>query len=87
MELCVLCCPAGFDGVESDPLGGTFGLQPADYDWAAGVIRQSAEVLCAGRVVSVLEGGYDTSSDDNGLAKSVVAHVRGLSNSPPIVYA
>ena len=48
---------AGFDAHKSDPLG-QLELQDEDYGWITG---KSAAMpnLCDGRVISVLEGGYD----------------------------
>ncbi len=64
---------AGFDAHEQDPLGGmrvtTEGF--AQLTW---IVRQIALKHCRGRLVSVLEGGYDL----DGLASSVEAHVRVL---------
>jgi acetoin utilization deacetylase AcuC-like enzyme len=71
---------AGFDGMASDPLGGQLGLVAEDYAWVTRQIVRTAERLetCHGRVVSVLEGGYDISPETNGLAQAAQAHVREL---------
>ena len=61
---------AGFDAHRDDPLGG-LGWTTADYGWLTGRICDVAGAVCAGRVVSVLEGGYDLPA----LAASVAAHV------------
>ncbi|MDP2834615.1 MAG: histone deacetylase family protein [Pseudomonadota bacterium] len=64
---------AGFDGHREDDMG-QFGLMEADYVW---ITEQSMAVTQAhtqGRVVSVLEGGYDLSS----LGRSVAEHIRVL---------
>lgn len=62
---------AGFDGHREDDMG-QFGLMEADYVW---ITEQSmAAAATQGRVVSVLEGGYDLSS----LGRSVAEHVRAL---------
>ena len=74
---------AGFDGVATDPLGGDMGLHPTDHLWAAEQLAAAAEHLCDGRIVSVLEGGYDV-SETAGLPKCVEAHVRGLSAAPAV---
>ena len=39
-----------------------------------GTVKKLAEKSCEGRIVSLLEGGYDL----NGLADSVEAHIRVL---------
>ncbi len=62
---------AGFDGHREDDMG-QFGLMEADYAW---ITEQSmAAAQAHGRVVSVLEGGYDLSS----LGRSVAEHIRVL---------
>jgi acetoin utilization deacetylase AcuC-like enzyme len=64
---------AGFDGHRRDPLG-NLNLVEADYVWATRKLMELAQKHCGGRVVSVLEGGYDL----EGLARSVGAHVTTL---------
>lgn len=64
---------AGFDGHRRDPLGHWL-LEAADYAAITRHIVALAEATANGRVVSLLEGGYDL----QGLADSVEAHVRGL---------
>jgi acetoin utilization deacetylase AcuC-like enzyme len=64
---------AGFDAHRRDPLG-NLNLVEADYVWATRKIMEIAQKRCAGRIVSVLEGGYDLES----LARSVAAHVTTL---------
>ena len=64
---------AGFDAHRRDPLG-NLNLVEADYAWATRKIMEIAQKRCAGRIVSVLEGGYDLES----LARSVAAHVTTL---------
>ncbi len=49
---------AGFDGHEHDPLA-SLNLTDADYGWITGEIMTIATECCDGRLVSVLEGGYD----------------------------
>jgi acetoin utilization deacetylase AcuC-like enzyme len=48
----------------------------ADYEWVTRHLMQIADQYADGRIVSVLEGGYDLSS----LARSVTAHVKVLSD-------
>jgi len=64
---------AGFDAHREDDMG-QFGLVEADYVWiteqAMGVAAHHAE----GRIVSVLEGGYDLSA----LGRSAAAHIKAL---------
>jgi acetoin utilization deacetylase AcuC-like enzyme len=64
---------AGFDAHERDPLGG-MRLVEADYAWVTHELIDIAERHCNGRVVSMLEGGYDLTA----LARSVGVHVRTL---------
>ncbi len=64
---------AGFDAHRDDPLGG-LNWTEADYGWITGQIRDLAAEACEGRVVSLLEGGYDLGA----LAASVAVHVAGL---------
>jgi acetoin utilization deacetylase AcuC-like enzyme len=64
---------AGFDAHERDPLGGLL-LQDEDYGWITAEIRALAESSCSGKVVSLLEGGYDLEA----LATASAAHVKAL---------
>lgn len=64
---------AGFDAHARDPLAG-MELTEADYTWATEELVAAAEDYCQGRIVSVLEGGYDLEA----LAASTAAHVRAL---------
>jgi acetoin utilization deacetylase AcuC-like enzyme len=64
---------AGFDAHHRDPLGG-LRLTEADFAWATEELLEIAGRSAGGRIVSVLEGGYDL----DGLSSSVAAHVRVL---------
>lgn len=64
---------AGFDGHLLDDMG-QFRLVEADYAWLTGALVDIAERHAHGRIVSVLEGGYDLPA----LARSVTAHVKAL---------
>jgi len=64
---------AGFDAHRADPLGG-LALVEDDFAWATREILGVARATCAGRVVSMLEGGYDLDA----LAASAAAHVGAL---------
>ncbi len=64
---------AGFDAHRRDPLGG-LNLVEADFAWATARLMEIAEKHAKGRIVSVLEGGYDL----EGLAGSAAAHVETL---------
>lgn len=67
---------AGFDAHVRDPLA-NIRLIEADYAWATAALMEIAAARCKGRVVSLLEGGYDL----QGLAFSVGAHVGALMES------
>ena len=64
---------AGFDAHRRDPLG-NINLVEADFVWVTRKLMEIAQKRCGGRIVSVLEGGYDLVS----LAHSVAAHVTTL---------
>lgn len=64
---------AGFDAHMRDPLA-NLNLVEEDYAWVTQKLMDVADKHSEGRVVSVLEGGYDL----EGLAKSVAAHVATL---------
>ena len=61
---------AGFDAHAADPLA-MLELQADDFDWLTESLCDIADRVCEGRIVSVLEGGYDLDA----LAQSVEAHV------------
>jgi acetoin utilization deacetylase AcuC-like enzyme len=64
---------AGFDAHWRDPLA-NLNLTEQDFAWATRKLMALADRRCGGRVVSLLEGGYDL----EGLSKSVAAHVTAL---------
>jgi acetoin utilization deacetylase AcuC-like enzyme len=68
----------GFDALASDPLG-ELALEPHDYHPLSRLIVDRANVLCEGRLVSVLEGGYDAAA----MGTAVVQHLRALADLPP----
>ena len=61
---------AGFDAHRLDPLA-SINLEADDFDWATGQLMELAGRHGEGRLVSLLEGGYDL----DGLAFSVAAHI------------
>ncbi|MDJ1157738.1 histone deacetylase family protein [Chelatococcus sp. SYSU_G07232] len=64
---------AGFDAHWRDPLA-NINLTEADFAWATRELMTIADRQCGGRIVSILEGGYDL----EGLASSSAAHVLAL---------
>jgi acetoin utilization deacetylase AcuC-like enzyme len=69
---------AGFDAHAEDPVG-DLGLEIEDFEVLTKAIVSVAETHAAGRIVSVLEGGYNVPI----LAGSVVAHLQALGAKPP----
>ncbi|PZQ17101.1 MAG: acetoin utilization protein [Ancylobacter novellus] len=72
----LLIISAGFDAHQRDPLGG-LELTAQDYGWMTRALLDVAQETAGGRVVSLLEGGYDL----KGLADSTTSHVRALMGS------
>ncbi|MBN8917060.1 MAG: histone deacetylase family protein [Rhizobiales bacterium] len=64
---------AGFDAHVRDPLA-SLRLVDTDFGWITRRLMEIADKKCEGRVVSLLEGGYDL----EGLATSAAAHVTAL---------
>ena len=64
---------AGFDAHAADPLGG-LQLTEEDFAWVTGEIAAVARDKAQGRMISVLEGGYDLDA----LAASAATHVKSL---------
>jgi acetoin utilization deacetylase AcuC-like enzyme len=64
---------AGFDAHRRDPLA-NMQLEAEDFAWATARLMEIAGAACNGRIVSLLEGGYDL----QGLSTSVAAHVETL---------
>ena len=69
----LLIISAGFDAHRADPLA-QLRLETEDYAWITEALLEVARKHCGGRVVSVLEGGYDLEA----LAACAAIHVRGL---------
>ena len=64
---------AGFDAHMRDPLA-NINLNEGDFTWATQKLMDVADRYADGRLVSVLEGGYDLQA----LGNSVAAHVTAL---------
>ncbi len=69
----ILVISAGFDAHTRDPLA-NLNLVEADYAWITKKLMEIADGCAQGRIVSLLEGGYDL----QGLSRSVAAHVTAL---------
>ncbi len=69
----LLLISAGFDAHRDDPLA-SLQLEADDYAWLTTELVRIANRHAHGRVVSMLEGGYDL----DGLATSSVAHLRAM---------
>lgn len=69
----LLFISAGFDAHANDPLGALM-FREEDFAWVTQKLVDLADRKCEGRVVSLLEGGYDLSA----LANSVGEHVKVL---------
>jgi acetoin utilization deacetylase AcuC-like enzyme len=69
----VLLLSAGFDAWQNDPLGGMRVTEEGFRTWGHR-LRELADEVCGGRILAVLEGGYDLRS----LPRLVEAHLEGL---------
>lgn len=69
----IMFISAGFDAHRDDDMA-DFNLLEKDYTWVTQQIKAVAEKFCQGRIVSVLEGGYEL----NALGRSVLAHLKVL---------
>lgn len=69
----LLIVSAGFDAHRRDPLA-QLNVETADFVWLTEELLAIADRHAQGRVVSVLEGGYDLDA----LAEAASAHVRAL---------
>jgi acetoin utilization deacetylase AcuC-like enzyme len=69
----ILVISAGFDAHTRDPLA-NLNLVETDFSWVTKKLMELSETTAQGRIVSLLEGGYDL----QGLSRSVAAHVTAL---------
>ncbi len=69
----LLMISAGFDAHKDDPMA-HLALSTEDFAWVTRQLTAVADDTCGGRLVSVLEGGYDLKS----LVQACAAHVRAL---------
>lgn len=66
---------AGFDSRKDDPLG-QFALEDKDFADLTHIVCDLANEFCDGKVVSILEGGYNL----EGLSRAANSHFQALSN-------
>ena len=64
---------AGFDAHRADPIG-SLGLEVEDFDTLSRIVQGIANEYCDGRIVSMLEGGYNPLM----LAECVETHLNAL---------
>ncbi|MFC1553515.1 histone deacetylase [candidate division KSB1 bacterium] len=72
----LLLISAGFDSRIHDPLG-SFNITDDGFRELTKILLEIAETNCGGKVVSVLEGGYNL----DGLASAVHAHIHELTKA------
>ena len=70
-EFILISC--GFDAHKNDPLA-EINLESIDYEYLTLKVKKYAGKYCAGKIVSVLEGGYDLKS----ISESSKFHVKSL---------
>jgi acetoin utilization deacetylase AcuC-like enzyme len=70
----LLLISAGFDAHRDDDMA-MLNLTEPDYAWVTGMLKQIAAKYAQGRIVSVLEGGYEL----HALGRSALAHIKVLS--------
>ncbi len=68
---------AGFDAHTADPIG-SLGLETEDFEALTRLLTDVADRECEGRLVSLLEGGYNLDA----LAESVACHLEVLLDKP-----
>lgn len=66
---------AGFDAHQADPIG-SLGLETEDFGVLTRMLVDAANATCGGRIVSLLEGGYNVER----LADCVEIHMNGLAD-------
>lgn len=75
---------AGFDAHEKDLLGtvSNIALNEFDYSWITKELVKISNFCCEGRIVSMLEGGYNTTGGGlfSPLGNSIYNHIYELSH-------
>ena len=74
----LLLVSAGYDGHWQDPLT-ALGFSSAGYYQIVSALKAAAGEICAGRLVLVLEGGYEPRA----LADNVISSLAALAGAPP----
>ena len=69
---------AGFDAHHADPLG-AINLSTDFYRWMTAQMMEIADAYSGGRLISMLEGGYDLEA----LADCIAAHLETLMGIAP----
>jgi len=72
----IILISAGFDAHARDPLAEQ-SLEAEDFAWATRALVEVADQRCGGRIVSLLEGGYDLEA----LGRSAAAHAHALAEA------
>ncbi len=72
----IILVSAGFDSHVRDPVG-SLGLESDDFVQLTEIVLEIARAHCGGRIVSLLEGGYNPEA----LAESVALHLQTLLDS------
>ncbi|MCC6906799.1 MAG: histone deacetylase [Phycisphaerales bacterium] len=74
-----LLLSAGFDADERDPLA-ALRWRPQTFEMISGLLAEAAASHCGGRIVTVLEGGYDTGALSEGLKghlSAIISRING----------
>lgn len=77
-------CSAGFDAHEMDQIHGPgdTGVNEFDYEWLTEQLQLCANQFAQGRLVSILEGGYNLNLGTlSPLVQSICSHVRALQST------
>ncbi len=72
---------AGFDAHKDDPLGDML-LTEDSFSLFTRILSDAASSVCDGKIVSLLEGGYNL----EGLAKSVAKHIQALGGMEKVAH-
>ncbi|WPT16628.1 Histone deacetylase 14 [Picochlorum sp. SENEW3] len=73
---------AGFDGHRDDPFG-MLCMVEETYEYLGGFLSSIADTYCDGKILFVLEGGYNPDA----LGKSVVATLQGVVSQTPAAHS